>query len=107
MKSSVHTNAVDLKSRKFTVIMQFHKVMDNYSIKQDPPINMNYAAAKAHFLLAGRNNRTIKERVQASYHRLPYTHLPQMLIKYLVTEATKKLNFFKTNMVSPNTSACG
>jgi len=22
--------------------------MDNYSIKQDPPIHMNYAAAKAH-----------------------------------------------------------
>jgi len=27
---------------------EFHKVIDNYSIKQDTPNDMNYAAAKAH-----------------------------------------------------------
>jgi len=27
---------------------EFHKVMDKYSIKQDPLIQMNYAASKAH-----------------------------------------------------------
>jgi len=73
--------------------------MDNYSINQDPLIHMNYAAAKAHVLHAERNNRTIQERVQATYHGLPYTHLPRILVprilvKYLVTEAARKLNFF-------------
>ena len=50
---------------------EFHKVMDNYSINQDPLIHMNYAAAKAHVPRAERNNRTIQERVRATYHGLP------------------------------------
>ena len=54
---------------------EFRKVIDNYSIKQDTPIYMNYAAAKAHVPHAKQNNFTIQERVQATYHRLPYTHL--------------------------------
>ena len=28
------------------------------------------------------------------YHRFPYSHLPRILVKYLVMESTKKLNFF-------------
>jgi len=67
--------------------------MDNYSIKQDPPIHMNYAAAKAH--VAEWNNHTIQEYVWATYNGLPYTHLPHILVKYLVTEAARKLIFFK------------
>eukprot|EP00978_Attheya_sp_CCMP212_P012626 scaffold31575_cov60-Attheya_sp.AAC.1 len=35
------------------------------------------------------------ERVQATYHHLLYTHLPKILVKYLVSEATKNLNFFR------------
>jgi hypothetical protein len=86
---------------------EFHKVMDSYSMTQDPPIHMNYAAAKAHVPRAERNNRTIQERVRATYHRLPYTHLPCILVKYLVTEAARKVIFFQINMVSQNTSAHG
>jgi hypothetical protein len=73
---------------------EFHKLMDPYSAKQDPPITVNYASAQEHVPRAERNNRTIKERVRATYHRLPYDHLPRILVKYLVMESTKKLNFF-------------
>jgi hypothetical protein len=57
---------------------------------------MNYANPQEHVPEAERNNRVIKERVRASYHRLPYTHLPRLMIKMLVTESAKKLNFFPT-----------
>ena len=73
---------------------EFHKVLDPYSAKQNPQIRMNYAAAQEHVPRAERNNRTIKERVRATYHALPYEHLPRTVVKYLVSEATKKLNFF-------------
>ena len=39
-------------------------------------INMNYANPQDHVPEVEHNNRTIKEWVQAIYHRLPYTHLP-------------------------------
>jgi hypothetical protein len=73
---------------------EFHKVMDPFSARQDPTITVNYAAAQEHVPRAERNNRTIQERVRATYHRLPYDHLPRILVKYLVMESTKKLNFF-------------
>jgi hypothetical protein len=69
-------------------------VMDPLSLRQDPPINMNYASAQEHTPRAERNNRVIQERVRAGYHRFPFTHLPCILVKYLVMESTKKLNFF-------------
>jgi hypothetical protein len=36
----------------------------------------------------------IQERVRATYNQLPFHHLPRIMVKYLVIEATKKLNFF-------------
>jgi hypothetical protein len=73
---------------------EFRKVMDPLSVRQNPPIKMNYAAAQEHVPRAERNNRVIQERVRAAYHRLPFTHLPRILVKFLVMESTKKLNFF-------------
>jgi hypothetical protein len=73
---------------------EFHKVLDPFSARQNPTITVNYAAAQEHVPRAKRNNRTIQERVRATYHRLPYDHLPRILVKYLVMESTKKLNFF-------------
>jgi hypothetical protein len=55
---------------------------------------MNYAAAQEHVPRAERNNRVIQERVRVAYHRFPFTHLPRILVKYLVMESTKKLNLF-------------
>eukprot|EP00978_Attheya_sp_CCMP212_P012412 scaffold30928_cov60-Attheya_sp.AAC.2 len=57
-------------------------------------ITMNYANPQEHVPEAERNIRVVKERVRAMYHRLPYTHLPKILVKYLVSKATKKLNCF-------------
>jgi hypothetical protein len=86
---------------------KFCKVMDPLSARQDPSITLNYAAAQEHVPRAERNNRVIQERVRAAYHRFPFTHLPRILVKYLVMESTKKLNFFPNkNGVSKYFSPC-
>lgn len=55
---------------------------------------MNFANAQEHVPEAERNNRIIKERVRATYHRLPYRHLTKTMVKIMVSESAKKLNFF-------------
>jgi hypothetical protein len=72
----------------------FRKAMDPSLAGQTPPIQMNYASAQEHVSPAERNNRVIQERVRAAYHRFPFMHLPRNLVKYLVMESAKKLNFF-------------
>jgi hypothetical protein len=47
---------------------EFHKVMDPFSVSQDPPIKMNYVSAQEHVPRAEQNNRVIQERVRAAYH---------------------------------------
>ncbi len=63
-------------------------------LSQEINVEMNFANPQEHVPEAERNNRVIKERVRATYHRLPYCHLTRMLVKMLVTESAKKLNFF-------------
>jgi hypothetical protein len=41
-----------------------------------------------------RNNRTIKERIRAAYHRLPYKALPRIMIRYLAMYQVNQLNLF-------------
>ena len=72
---------------------EFHKAMDSFAAKQDPPIRMNYATAGEHVPRAERNNRVIQERIRANYYQLPYNTLTKTLVKYMVTEASRKLNF--------------
>ena len=55
---------------------------------------MNYVAAQEYVSRAERNNRVIQERVGANYYQLPYETLTRVLVKYMVTEASRKLNFF-------------
>ena len=55
---------------------EFHKAMDKFAARQDPPIKMNYATAKEHVPRAERNNRVIQERVRANYYQLPFNRLP-------------------------------
>jgi hypothetical protein len=44
----------------------------------------------------------IKERFQATFHRLPFLKLPLITITILAMESTKKLNFFpQSNAMSP------
>jgi hypothetical protein len=49
---------------------EFRTMMDK--VKDDLGVCMNFTNALDHVPEAERNNRTIKERVQAAYHRLPY-----------------------------------
>jgi hypothetical protein len=73
---------------------EFRSAMDALSLEYEPPIIVNYATANEHVPRAERNNRTIKERVRTTYHRLPYNKLPRIMVKYMTLEATKKLNYF-------------
>ena len=63
-------------------------------VKDNLDIEMNYANAFNHVPEAERNNRTIKERVRAAYHRLPYKKLPRVIIRYLAMVQTNLLNYF-------------
>ena len=58
--------------------------MDPFLARQELPIKMNYAAAQEHVPRAEKNNRIIQERVRSAYGRSPFTHLPRILVKYLV-----------------------
>lgn len=73
---------------------EFHSVLDSFAAHQNPPISVKYAAPLEHVPRAERNNRVIKERVRSAYHRLPYVHLPRIMVKYMVMESARKLNFF-------------
>jgi hypothetical protein len=57
-------------------------------------IHINFANPQEHAPEAKQNNQVIKERVRATYHQLPYSQLTSTMTKMLVTESTKKLNFF-------------
>jgi hypothetical protein len=63
-------------------------------VKDDVGVRMNFTNALDHVPEVERNNRTIKERVRAAYHRLLYKALPRQFIRYLVTTQASKLNLF-------------
>ena len=73
---------------------EFRTSMNSFTKNHARQIKINYTSAKEHVPRAERNNRTIQERIRATYHRLPYEHLPCILVKYLVSELARKLNFF-------------
>jgi hypothetical protein len=65
-------------------------------------VQMNYASAQEHVPEIERSIRVIKERCCATFHRLPFTQLPTIMIKTLAMESIKKLNFFPAaNGTSP------
>ena len=71
-------------------------------IQDEMDITMNYASAHEHVPEAERNNRVIKERIRATFHRLPYKALPKLMVEVLAMECTKKLNYFPPkNGLSP------
>ena len=54
----------------------------------------NYASAEEHVPEAERNNRSIKERFRSVVHSTPFTALPKVVIKIIMTEVAAKLNYF-------------
>ena len=71
---------------------EFKSIMDE--VKDEMDIDMNYANTGDHQPEAERNNRTIKERIRAAYHRLPFKCIPRIMIEILAVRETAKLNYF-------------
>jgi hypothetical protein len=59
-----------------------------------PDITFNFTNPDEHVPEIERINQLLKERIQSVYHRLPYKQLPRLMLKILVSECAKKLNFF-------------
>jgi hypothetical protein len=79
---------------------EFRALMER--VKDNLGIRMNFTNALDHVPEAERNNRTIKERVRAAYHRLPYKAIPRVMIRYLVkTQATQMNYFLVKGSISP------
>ena len=65
-----------------------NKVSDNLDVV------MNYTNASDHVPEAERNNCTIKERIRATFQRLPYKAIPRIMIRYLAMVSGMQMNFF-------------
>lgn len=85
-------NRGGFKIRCIHVDNEFRPLMDSLNMQYN--VEMNFTNPQEHVPEAERNNRVIKERVRALYHRLPFQRLPRILIRAMVQEAAKKLNFF-------------
>lgn len=57
-------------------------------------LHLNFANPQEYVPEAERNKRVIQDLVRDTYHCLSFRHLPRNLYIYLVSECTKKLNFF-------------
>ena len=57
-------------------------------------VEMNYTTTDEHVPEAERNNRTIQERIRATYHHLPYAVIPKVMLQYLALTSAAQLNYF-------------
>lgn len=71
---------------------EFRTLMDE--VNDTMGIEMNYTSRGEHVPEAERNNRTIGERIRATYHNLPYQIIPKIMLKYLAMVVTHQLNLF-------------
>ena len=55
---------------------------------------MNYSNLKYHVPDIEINNRTVKERYHAQYHRLTFQNIPKVMIQYLAFEMVIRLKSF-------------
>ena len=69
---------------------EFRTLMNEVSDRLD--IEMNYTLKGEHVPEAERNNRTIGERIRATYHNLPYKAIPRIMLKYLSMVSKHQLN---------------
>ena len=80
------------KVTRISADREFKPLLDE--LQQEHGFTPNYANAQEHVAPAERNNRTIQERVRAVYHRSPLKTPPKRIIEVMVTECTKRLNYF-------------
>ena len=99
-------NVYHLAGFKIKTIMADPEFMHIFNeLQHEYQIKINITNAQDHVPEAERNIRTIKERVCAQYHLLPYNNIPRVMIKYLVMESARKLNFFLRKEEYPNITA--
>jgi len=63
-------------------------------VKDKLNIEMNFSNPGDHVPEAEQNIRKIKERIRATFHRLPYKSIPRIMVRYLVMDCTHKINMF-------------
>ena len=63
-------------------------------VKNDLDVTINYANPGYHAPEIDKNNRTVKERYSAQYHRLPFQNIPKVMIRCLALEVVRKLDYF-------------
>ena len=71
---------------------EYRGMMDKVSNNMD--VKMNFTNAQDHVPEAERKNRTIKERIRAAFHHLPYKAIPRIMIRYLAMNQVNSLNLF-------------
>ena len=71
---------------------EFRKIFEE--VEDDLDVNMVFVSPRTHQPDAERNNRVLKERMRATYHRLPYAALPKAIVKVMVKTLARKTNFF-------------
>ena len=82
---------------------EFKPMMEQ--VQDELGVTMHYSAPQAHIPEAERNNRTIKERIRATHHRLPHKNLPKKIMQTLTAESARKCNFFPNKHgISPHCS---
>ena len=65
-------------------------------------VKMNYASAQEHVPQVERSILVIKEKFRASFHRLPFTRLTAIMIKFWLLKALKRLKDIPAeNGISP------
>jgi hypothetical protein len=87
-------NRAGFKIKEIQSNNEFKPLQDKLLTNFD--IGMNFSNPQEHVPEAERNNRVIKERVRATYHRLPYKQITKTMTIILVMDSAKKLNFFPT-----------
>jgi hypothetical protein len=87
-----HYNRAGFVIRTIHFNGEFRGMMEQ--VEDDLDVDMNFTNAQDHVPEAERNNRTIKERIRAAYHRLPYKAIPRIMINYLAMIQANKLNLF-------------
>ncbi|KAL7581338.1 hypothetical protein ACA910_006096 [Epithemia clementina (nom. ined.)] len=85
-------NAAGFCITKIHMDNEFRPLREDFNHLEN--IKIKLANAQEHVPEAERSIRVIKERVRATYHRLPLTKITQIMTQILVMECTKQLNFF-------------
>ncbi|KAL7564642.1 hypothetical protein ACA910_009330 [Epithemia clementina (nom. ined.)] len=85
-------NAAGFRITKIHSDNEFRPLRDN--LKNLENIEIKLANAQEHVPEAERNIRVMKERVRATFHRLPFTKITKIMTQILVMECAKQLNFF-------------